>query len=191
MQDSHQNVPRLQQAGYLAGQECCGDNREWNFRARYREVVMSPRWKWDFPKIQAFQNVIADGGSTVKDNVLKRQETYGVAFALVLGCSIGVLAAIANQMGPQATCSVTTIELLKTECMLQQLFAGTAIGASILVEIIVLNNIAFVSGVASMHVAYTIDNYQWLFSIPSVVGIPLTLMPLCFERMAAFRSLPP
>jgi len=168
-------------ATFLADQQCCGDNRDWNFNDRYRELVEDPKWRWDLTKLVSFQNIIADGGASVKDNILKRQETYGVAFALILGCAIGVLAAIANQQGPEGMCHTTKVESIKIECYMQQLMAALSVGVSILIEMIVLNNINFVSSVATIHVAYTIDKYQWLFTLPATSGIPATLIPLCLS----------
>lgn len=164
---------------FLAGQECCGNNADWNFRARYKELIMQPYWNLNVDKLIPLQNIIADGGSAVRDNILKRQETYGVAFALILGCAVGVLAAIANRQGPADTCATETHDEYRMECWLHQFFAGMAVGTSIMVEMIVLNNIAFVSTTSTKHAAWTVDNYQWLFSAPVKFGIPLTLLPLC------------
>jgi len=171
----------ISMAELLADQECCGSNHLWNFKDRYHEEVDKPRWMWDLTKLVSFQNIIADGGDDVKNNILKRQETYGVAFALILGCAIGVLAAIANQQGPEGMCHTTPVKSLKVECYIQQLMAAVSVGVSIMILMIVLNNINFVSSVATIHVAYTIDKYQWLFTLPANIGIPMTLIPLCLS----------
>merc|ERR1711966_344075 len=123
----------ISMAELLADQECCGSNHLWNFKDRYHEEVDKPRWMWDLTKLVSFQNIIADGGDDVKNNILKRQETYGVAFALILGCAIGVLAAIANQQGPEGMCHTTPVKSLKVECYIQQLMAAVSVGVSIMI----------------------------------------------------------
>ena len=68
---------------------------------------------------------------------------------------------------------------MPSECTWQQAMSAISIGFSIMAELIVLNNIAFVSVCSTAHIAYIIDQYHFFFQWPaSNFCIALTLVPL-------------
>merc|ERR1711924_128667 len=163
-------------AGQIGPEPAAADRDEWSFLDSYKEHVTRPKYRWNLNVIVPFQNIITSGGGAVRDNILKRQETYGVAYALILGCSLAVLVIPANLMGPDTPCA----DSLYTLCYTQQVLSGVAVGASLLVELVVMNNIAFVSSASTVHIGYIVYNYQWMFTIPTATGLQLTLIPMIF-----------
>ena len=63
--------------------------------------------------------ILASGGAGVPEDILKRQETYGVAFALVLGCALAVMALASNQQGADIVCNIGPKDI-KDQCWAEQ-----------------------------------------------------------------------
>lgn len=129
------------------------------------------------------QNILVSGGAGVRENILKRQETYGVAFALILGCALAVMALAGNQQGPDAVCNIGPKEI-KDQCWTQQFASGVSVGTSLLIEMVVLANIAFVSTISEPHLGYVVYHYQWMFSLATGFGVPI-----CLSSMIAATGL--
>merc|ERR1712096_69117 len=70
---------------------------EWTFRECYRAGIDKPLWRWHISELRPYQNILSEGAGKVRENVLKRQETWGVAYALILGCAISVLAGVMGE----------------------------------------------------------------------------------------------
>merc|ERR1712086_320063 len=118
----------------VAGQVGPSTASTWSFRDSYLEHVSKPKWRWDLSVITPMQNILVSGGAGVRENILKRQETYGVAFALILGCALAVMALAGNQQGPDAVCNIGPKEI-KDQCWTQQFASGVSVGTSLLIEI--------------------------------------------------------